>query len=530
MDRRTLLRGGLRVLLGLTAAPLVGCGNDGGMGSALTAPASEPTTATTSGPTSVATSELTTTTTSDPASATTSGPTSVVTSELTTTTTAGPTSTTTSGPTSTTTTTSDPTTTTTTVSRAASPPPDWIFAGDIPVEDQAVLREEMEYSRAYFSDRFGVEATDFTVLVGSGYEALSPVYHDLVGRDLSASYPRFGITPYAWVTASGTGGAVATLIYGRTRESLQLLEHYIVHEYFHVLQGQLASGFTTLQDGGVAYFGGASTGPRWLMEGLASYADYEYTPSRPGRRPFLDDRYYPYVDIANYQREWGEISLEEMTAEANYRELGCSFGEFYVYAMGFAASVYLLERAEEDSYVNYWTLLGTRPTWQHAFEEAFGIGVDESYRAFKEWLPTKLPPPPVALKLQVRWPDMDRQPQRDSFLYAVNERITTVEGDPWEIPPHSASTGWYGDRDLPTLVTEYPESVVGTGYVSLWWYHRDDLCTEYLLGWYRDGELTDRRGDATAIEFPGSASTVDWTLPGNPDTLPRLQERTTQWC
>ena len=33
------------------------------------------------------------------------------------------------------------------------------------------------------------------------------------------------------------------------------------------------------------------------MEGLASYADYAYTPSRAERRPFLGDRYYPYHDL-----------------------------------------------------------------------------------------------------------------------------------------------------------------------------------------------------------------------------------------
>lgn len=57
-----------------------------------------------------------------------------------------------------------------------SAPPTWIFAGDIPEEDQAVLRDEMEFSRSYFSDRFDIEATGFTVLVGAGYEALSPLY------------------------------------------------------------------------------------------------------------------------------------------------------------------------------------------------------------------------------------------------------------------------------------------------------------------------------------------------------------------
>ena len=407
------------------------------------------------------------------------------------------------------------------------PPPTWVFAGDVPADDQTVLREEMEYSRAYFSDRFGVEATGFTVLVGSDYETLSPVYREVIGRDLSDSYPTIGVTTDAWVTVSRTGGAVVTLIYGRSQEALATLEHYIVHEYFHVLQGQLASGFAKLQGGEVAFYNDTiDHGPLWLMEGLASYADYAYTPGRPGRRPFLNDRYYPYLNISDYQREWGAISLKELSSgEEDYRHLGCSFGDSYVYAMGFAASVYLLEQAEEDSYVNYWSSFGKRPTWQQAFEEAFGIGANDFYKAFDEWLPSQLPPPRVTLDLQVRWPGTGNQLRPGSFLYAITE-----EAHPWKIPPRSASTGWFGQGTLPTMIFEYEEGAVGTAYLSLWWYHINDLCTEYLLGWYKDGELTDRREHATAVEFTGRSSTLDWSLPGDPDTLPRLEERKVVWC
>ena len=406
------------------------------------------------------------------------------------------------------------------------PPPTWVFAGDVPADDQTVLREEMEYSRAYFRNRFGVEATDFTVLVGSDYEALAPVYRDIVGRDLSDKYPSWAITTSAWATSSPAGGALVTLIYGKNQQALDTLKEYIVHEYFHVLQGQLASGFAQLPNSEVAYYDDTiDHGPTWLKEGLASYADYAYTPSRPGRRPFLNDRYTPYFDVLDFRREWGVIRLEDLDAEEeDYRHLGCSFGNFYVYAMGFAASVYLLELAEEDSYVNFWQILGERPTWQQAFEEAFGIGVNDFYKAFEEWLPSQLPPPLVTLKLQVRWPDMENQLQGGEFLSVEVANWGTWEN---ERPSNlsSASTGWFGKSDVLSLVIAYDEGAIGTGYLSLWWYHRNDLCTEYLLGWYKDGELTSRREDATSVEFTGSSRIIDWNIPGNPDTLPRLEER-----
>ena len=134
------------------------------------------------------------------------------------------------------------------------PPPTWVFAGDVPATDRTALREEMEYVRAYFADRFGVEATGFTVLVASNYEALSPVYRDVVGKDLSSYYHPQAIHSYAWVTSSTTGSAVVILMYGTLSERAgNRLKHHIAHEYFHVLQGQLASGFAQLQDGEIAW-------------------------------------------------------------------------------------------------------------------------------------------------------------------------------------------------------------------------------------------------------------------------------------
>ena len=78
------------------------------------------------------------------------------------------------------------------------------------------------------------------------------------------------------------------------------------------------------------------------------------------------------------------------------------------------------------------------------------------------------------------------------------------------------------------MTVTYDEGAVGTGYLSLWW--SDDQCTQHLLGWYKDGELTSRREDATAVEFTGRSSTIDWNIPGHPDTLPRLEEGKRAGC
>ncbi len=406
------------------------------------------------------------------------------------------------------------------------PPPNWIFAGDIPQEDQTVLREEMEYCRSYFSTESGIEATGFTVLVGADYEALSPVYRDVVGTDLSNHYHPQAKYAYAWVTSSATGSAVMTLMYGTLagNEVVSKLKHHIAHEYFHVLQGQLASGNTQLHNGEIAWWhtNAPFRGPNWLVEGLASYADYVYTPSRPRseRRPFMGNvgRYSPYEDL-EFSRLSGSLKIGDLEKISDYRTFRCTFSNLYSYALSFAASTFLVEQSGEDSYVNYWKLLQDRPTWQQAFEESFGIGVNDFYKAFDEWLPSQLPSR-VRLSIQMLWPGIESPGTTWRFLYLNIENWGIWENT----RPSPLFTGNTGKSRLPFYLTfQYPAGAIGTGYLSLWW--SDDQCTAYLLGWYKDGALTDQREEATLVEFTGISSSIAWTLPGHPDTLPRLEER-----
>ena len=396
--------------------------------------------------------------------------------------------------------------------------PTWVFAGQVSQTEQNKLQEEMDYSQAYFADQFGVTATGFTILVGENYEALAPVYRDVVGADLSDFYHPEAQFTFAWVTRSAEGGAVITLMYGADRYSFESLEHHIAHEYFHVLQGQLASGFAQLQNGEIGWHTNAPSAPEWLVEGLASYADYKYTPSRSGRASFLD-RYSPFKDLG-----WSAINepirSDDLATSINSANVICSFGEFYFYALSFVAALFLAElspgQAEGDSYVNFWKLLGERSTWQEAFEEAFGIGINEFYDAFEEWLPTQIPSYDQ-VTIEILWPNVEAHPQvRGEFLYVIPH----LDGNSNHILWSAGSRGFWQPTLYLTLT--YPAGVTGIAdSISLWW--SDDQITTYLLGWYKDGELTDQSAEATPIQLSGTYD-LKWTLPAHPNTLPRLRQ------
>ena len=398
----------------------------------------------------------------------------------------------------------------------------WMFAGDVPDIQQTELREELEYSRRYFADKFRATATNFTVLVGTNYETLAPVYGDVVGTDLSYFYHPDAKYTTAWVTSSAQGSAVITLMYGLGAYSFTSLKHHIAHEYFHVLQGQLASGFSQLQNGEIGWHTDTqAVAPQWLVEGLASYADYKYTPTRPGRRPFVGDRYSPYKDLG-WSQVNDELNYGDLARTAEYSNVRCTFSEIYYYALSFVAAKFLAEQASENAYVEFWKLLGENSTWQQAFEAAFGIGVDDYYDEFEEWLPSQIPAFDQ-VTIQMLWPDMEANPPIvGEFLYIYwgnyDEDVTWEENS----DPSRFSTGSKGQWTDPLYLTiTYTAGAVGTAAaISLWW--SDDQITRYNLGWYKDGELTDQRAEATPIEFTGVSRDIQWMLPAHPNTLPRL--------
>ena len=405
-------------------------------------------------------------------------------------------------------------------STPASPPPTWVFAGDIPESDRTVLREEMEYSRAYFADEFGISATGFTVLVASDYEALAQTIVSVTGSSFIYHGPEW-VGTIGSVVPSVEGSAVVILRYGYESEALSQLKHIVVHEYFHVLQGQLASGFAQLPNGETAWhLDIGDRVPRWLVEGVASYADYLYTPSRSDRRAFLDDRYTPYEDLG-WSLVQDLVNFGNLENPESYSETGCSFPDIYFYALSFVATRFLAEQAPEDSYVEFWRLLGERPTWQQAFEEAFGTGVHDFYEAFEAWLPSQVPAFD-RLTIQVTWPDMEANPPVFPERLYLWPRSTYWEGN--SNPQGNWSTGSPEPFGIPVILSmTYPAGAVGRATLSLWW--SPDQITEHLIGWYREGQLTDRLEEAIPLPLTGVSQSIDWVLPAHPSTLPRLETR-----
>ena len=198
------------------------------------------------------------------------------------------------------------------------------------------------------------------------------------------------MTNHGEVRRATNSSAVLGLIYGEhvRNDHFSAVKHYLVHEYFHVLQGQILSGFTQLSNGEIAW-DMERPGAYWLIEGLASYADYVYTQSRADRRPFLEDRYTPYKDLRIEDADPKTGGLDASGLSELETAFQCGLNSWFGYALSFVASYFLSQLADEDSYINYWKLLKDQP-WEDAFRDAFGLSTGSFNLAFYEWLPSQL--------------------------------------------------------------------------------------------------------------------------------------------
>ena len=392
----------------------------------------------------------------------------------------------------------------------------WVFAGNVPDAERTALREEVEAVRTWMYDQYGVEARDLTVWVATDAEALADaVDWDIGGMDVPPGYNGpLSLTPDPFVAIADDGSPVIVLIYA-SNPFYTLLES-IANAYFHVLQHQLVAPRSL-----------SEVEPYWLVEGMAMNFDLAYTQSRSGRRPFLGDngRYSPYLDLEDAINLNGVMTpgwLRNKLTESNFRD-GHLVHPIYANSIAFAGAHFLVGEAGEDSVVEFWRLLQQRPTWQQAFEEAFGMSIEDFYDSFEEWLPDQLPSQ-VQLSVWLHWQGKEALPpevlNRIRWATAVDiENFITS-------PPGNVSWGGSNEEGAHTIV--YGAGERWTGTLSLTF--ETDQCTRQLLGWYKDGELTDQAKEATVVQFSGESSDLDWTIPARPDTLPILQETRLSHC
>ena len=143
----------------------------------------------------------------------------------------------------------------------------------------------------------------------------------------------------------------------------QRIAFSFVHEYFHTLQlaeyNERYYTFAPLKD----------SGPRWLLEGAAKYAENRY----------LDVRGFDSYDA---QRA---MMIRYMTQVDVTLRGSTIYDSVAPYFLGMLAWEWLVEKAGDFSLLGYYRNRALHANPEAAFQATFGLTLEEFYEEFEAW-------------------------------------------------------------------------------------------------------------------------------------------------
>lgn len=349
------------------------------------------------------------------------------------------------------------------------------FHGAVTEDRADELRGEARRVAAFYAERFGIASLDVVIHASADLETHTGVVHGM-GAVGSGRHPCLAVQ------------GVIFLQLDEDCASPERLGGMLAHEYFHALQFSLARGEEA-----------SDLGPLWLTEGTATWMLDTYT---GGSGPTTFD-----APTVLYE---SEITL----ANAEFHPSGPLGVE--THTLGWLTARELVERAGEESLLDYYRLLPERDGWRDAFRDAFGMSVEELTVTVDERraeLVAEATASFDAIRGTVFGPD-------DEGVEGVVLRAW--RGEPGaSVYSHTRLSGHAapdagGAFRLP--VAE-PASYLLT-------VHRPATDGCRLLGWYASdtGFTTARRDASPVVVASGEATAVAIRLPGFPDAVPHVGE------
>ena len=236
---------------------------------------------------------------------------------------------------------------------------EFAFGEGVSPEREVEVRAALGRVIAFYAERYGFKPPQFALSTGEG----SP----------TATVTAFARAPLATQTQVYANLSIANHSTGDD------LEVDLAHEYFHVLQANLA---------------GQPDKPSWMNEGAATYAGAVYEASILAgdsgalRQSWhyrsatftgsLKDLEVSAASSGHYPRTYdlGAMAVDWLVGHSARRS-GAAAG------LPLEEAMPLEEQAERDSYLQYYRLLASSESWQEAFEDAFGISPADFYAEFE---------------------------------------------------------------------------------------------------------------------------------------------------
>ena len=227
-----------------------------------------------------------------------------------------------------------------------------VFLGDVPVEVGTAFRSEVDSVHEFLSDLFGASGIEYTVYIGANPEAAEATYARLFRTELGSCSP---------------GGA------GWIIHVLPCHHDLDYHSYFSI------SFQSLFRDHGYGDH------PLWLQVGGANYVKARYrTQGTPAS--YADELRWHTVIVGE-----SKTRLSQLADGGGWADAGVDVSS----SLGVLAVDWLTRRAGDRALFEYYRGLPPRPPryqdpdpWQAAFEQAFGLTVEDFYEQFEAYRET----------------------------------------------------------------------------------------------------------------------------------------------
>ena len=268
--------------------------------------------------------------------------------------------------------------------------PRFVFGDQVSAEDQRNMRERLELAMYYVQEETGVWMNDFTVYIFADRQNFIDVWldthldHEGV-RERDRARIRQGVKDnqagVEYTDASGAG--VDIVIFG---EQWFADEYLMAHEYFHVIQyGELTAFEAGVGSHDVVY----KIGPAWLLEGSAIYVAVK-TEAHEGSP---EQRASRFAESKAWLMDRSQETAAPLQSMETYN--GLKAADDVGYWVGAVAADFLIDHfGGLPALVSFYEAIGPGTTWQDAFQETFGMSIDEFYAEFEAYRLETFPPLP----------------------------------------------------------------------------------------------------------------------------------------
>lgn len=155
------------------------------------------------------------------------------------------------------------------------------------------------------------------------------------------------------------------------------IEALVTHEYFHSVQRTLD--------------GGGNKSPAWMDEGTADFVEIDVKGDAMAKVQYCgtqgSDHFqntYGHYRISQLANTW---TIDDLTEVYDQLDLNTgNLGHLQVYCMGSLAAQLLIGSFGFDAVIGYYKQVGQGMTWTKAFQNQFGLPVNDFYQDLHEYL------------------------------------------------------------------------------------------------------------------------------------------------